>query len=264
MEIIIKETYKNMIDEAVLIVKNLIKQKPSAVLGLPTGNTPLGIYKKLVQKYGSGVLDFSGITTFNLDEYVEIAEEHPSSFRYYMNKNFFEKVNIKRENIHFPPSRLKNIEDNCIKYDKKIEDRGGLDLTILGIGRNGHIGFNEPTSSLSSKTRVKTLTEETLDDNDIRFEGDRLPDLSVTMGVGTIMKSKLIVLLASGKKKSKAIKHTIEGSISSFWPASILQQHPKAKIIIDNEASSLLNRKEYYKKVFKRKQYINKKINNLK
>ncbi len=256
MEIIIKDSFDFVVDEITKEIKKLIKEKPDAVLGLPTGNTPLKMYSRLIEEYKKGEIDFSEIRTFNLDEYAEIKAEDPSSFRYYMFHNFFNHVNIKKENINFPPSELENIYDNCKKYDEKIEKLGGIDLMILGIGRNGHIGFNEPTSSLDSKTRVKTLTEETLRINNIKFEGVKYPDLAVTMGIKTIMSSKKIILIAEGEGKSEAIKRTIEEPVGAMWPSSVLQMHEKVKIIIDEKAASKLKLKDYYKRIYSRKVYV--------
>lgn len=258
MQVIIKKNYEELVKEAVTHIKSLIKAKPDAVLCLPTGSTPTGVYKKLIEIYNKKEIDFSGIRTFNLDEYVGIPAAHPSSFRYYMFETFFNHVNIKKENIHFPPSEIggENIEEQCREYEDLIKGAGGLDMAILGIGRNGHIGFNEPTSSLQSRTRVKTLTGETLRDNDIEFEGDRLPDLAVTMGIATIMAARSVLLLASGENKAAAVKNTIEGPISAFCPATMLQLHPRVKIIIDEEAADYLSRKSYYKKVYERTLYV--------
>ncbi len=256
MEIIIKETFEDVVNEIVEEIRNLIKEKPDAVLGLPTGNTPLKMYEKLIDENRNNRIDFSRVRTFNLDEYAEIDENDPSSFRYYMFNNFFNHINIKKENVHFPPSKLKNIYDNCKKYDEEIEKLGGMDLMILGIGRNGHIGFNEPTSSLASHTRVKTLTEETLKVNNIKFEGVKYPDLAVTMGIQTILKAKRIALIAEGESKADAIKHTIEEAVGAMWPSSVLQMHEKVKIIIDEKAASKLKMKDYYKRIYTRKKYV--------
>jgi len=256
MEIIIKDTYEEMVAEVTAEVVRVLRAKPDAVLGLPTGNTPVGMYRELVALHRHGELDLSGVRTFNLDEYVDIAPDHPSSFRYFMQENFFRHVNIPAANIHFPPSDCSGLQEGCREYEERIRRAGGLDLVILGIGRNGHIGFNEPTSSLASRTRVKTLTEETLADNEIVFSGDRLPDLAVTMGIATIMEAREVILMAYGRKKSPAIKDTVEGPVSAFCPASILQMHPKVKIIIDDAIASDLQRKEYYKKVYNRNCYV--------
>jgi glucosamine-6-phosphate deaminase len=256
MEIIIKDNFDFVVEEIAKEIENLIKEKPNAVLGLPTGNTPLKMYSKLIEKGKKGEIDFSNVRTFNLDEYAEIKADDPSSFRYYMFQNFFNHINIKKENIHFPPSELKNIYENCKKYDKTIENLGGIDLMILGIGRNGHIGFNEPTSSLDSRTRVKTLTEETLKINNIKFEGVKYPDLAVTMGIKTILSSKRIILIAEGEGKAEAIKKTVEEPVGAMWPSSVLQMHEKVKIIIDEKAASKLKLKDYYKRIYSRKVYV--------
>jgi glucosamine-6-phosphate deaminase len=255
---ITEENYEEIVIETVGYIKALIQSKPDAMMCLPTGNTPTGVYNKLIELFKKGELDFSEVKTFNLDEYVDISPTHPSSFRYYMNETFFNHVNIKKENIHFPPSTLSegNILEKCQEYDQLIEEAGGFDIALLGIGRNGHIGFNEPTSSIQSGTRIKTLTFETLSDNDIEFEDEEIPDLVVTMGIGTIMKADKVLLMASGINKADAVKNTVEGPISAFCPASSLQLHKKVKIILDEDSSSLLERKSYYKKVYRRTLYV--------
>jgi glucosamine-6-phosphate deaminase len=258
MEIIIKDSYEEMVGEVVAEVARLLARKPDAVLGLPTGNTPVGVYKRLVEMQRHGEIDFTRVRTFNLDEYVDIAADHPSSFRHFMRENFFKHIDIPAANIHFPPSDLAEIESGCQRYEEQIRAAGGLDLVILGIGRNGHIGFNEPTSSLASRTRIKTLTEETLADNDLTFSGDRLPDLAVTMGMATIMEARSVILMAYGWKKADAISDSVEGPVSAFCPASVLQMHPHAKVIIDDDIASRLKRREYYKKVYQRTCYVRK------
>lgn len=258
MEIIIKQNYDQICEEAQKIIHQAWKKKNNLVLGLPTGRTPLGVYKRLIALYNKEKIDFSQLVTFSLDEYLGLKENHLQSFAYYMEKNFFQRINIKKENIFRLNGTPENIDDHCREYEEKIKSFGGIDIQILGIGRNGHIGFNEPSSSLSSRTRVKTLTQETIAANSRLFKNKKeVPRFCLTMGIGTIMESKMIVLLASGKDKSEAIHNSVEGPITASVPASILQLHPQTKIIIDQEAASLLTWKEYYQWVYKNKETVN-------
>jgi glucosamine-6-phosphate deaminase len=258
MEIIIKQDYGQISEEAAKIIHQAWKKKNNLVLGLPTGGTPLGLYKKLVEWHKKEEMDFSTVVTFTLDEYLGLKENHPQSFAYYMTKNFFQHVNLKKENIFRLDGSPTNIDDHCREYEEKIKSFGGIDIQILGIGRNGHIGFNEPSSSLSSRTRVKTLTLETIKANSRFFEKkEEIPRFCLTMGIGTITESRMIILLASGKDKSEAIHKSVEGPITASVPASVLQLHPQAKIIIDQAAASRLARKEYYQWVYKNKGRVN-------
>ena len=258
MEIIIKQDYGQICEEAAKIIHQEWKKKNNLVLGLPTGETPLGVYERLIELYKKEEMDFSPVVTFTLDEYLGLKENHLQSFAYYMEKNFFQHINLKKENIFRLHGIPNNIDDHCRKYEEKIKSLGGIDIQILGIGRNGHIGFNEPSSSLSSRTRVKTLTLETIETNSRFFDKkEAIPRFCLTMGIGTIMESKMIVLLASGGDKSEAIHKSVEGPVTASVPASILQLHPQTKIIIDQEAASQLARKEYYQWVYRNKYRVN-------
>lgn len=254
MEVIIKSSYDEICEEAACIIQQEWQKKNSLVLGLATGESPLGVYKKLTEMNQRNEIDFSSAIAFSLDEYLGLEEDHPQSFAYYMKENFFNHINIKTKNIFRLEGRPMDIENHCQEYEEKIKNYGGIDIQILGIGRNGHIGFNEPGSSLSSRTRVKTLTEETIRDN-ARFFSDKqeVPRFCLTMGIGTVMEAKVIVLLASGKGKSEAIKNCVEGPVTASVPASVLQLHPRVIIVVDEEAGSLLTNKDYYKWVFKNK-----------
>lgn len=257
MEVIIKEHYDQICEEAVKIIHQAWKKKNNLVLGLPTGRTPLGVYKRLIESYQKEEIDFSRTVTFSLDEYLGLKENHPQSFAYYLENNLYQHINLKKENIFRLKGTPEDIDQHCQDYEEKIKSRGGIDLQILGIGRNGHIGFNEPSSSLSSRTRVKTLAEETVEANS-RFFDDKneVPRFCLTMGIGTIMESKMILLMASGENKSEAIQKTIEGPVTASVPASVLQHHPQAKIIIDQKAASRLARKDYYQWVYKNKERV--------
>ena len=254
MEIIIMEDKKAASCLAAKIVSKQIEKKPDSVLGLATGSTQLPLYKELIKLHKEGTVDFSKITTFNLDEYVGLSSEHPSSYHSYMWKNFFSFINIKKHKIHIPNGLTPDISDHCKQYEGNIRASGGIDLQILGLGSDGHIGFNEPSSSLSSRTRIKTLTKKTIEDNSTLFKNpDDIPKHVITMGVGTIMDSKKCLMLVFGEKKGEAVKQMIEGPISSSIPASILQMHNNTIVIIDKDASSLLGRRDYYKWVYRNK-----------
>jgi len=242
--------YDSMCKYAAKRIISLINGKPDAVLGLATGRTMIGVYKELVEAFKRGEVDFSLITTFNLDEYLGILPNAPESFRYFMEEHLFKHINIQRENIHIPYSLAPSPLKESKKYEEEIIKAGGIDLQLLGIGRNGHIGFNEPTSSFSSRTRIKTLTEKTLKDN---FPEGNGPKYAITMGLGTIMDAKEILLLASGESKAEAISKSIEEPVSSSVPASILQHHQHTTFIVNENAAKLLKNKKYYSWVWEHK-----------
>ncbi|MEM2940278.1 MAG: glucosamine-6-phosphate deaminase [Thermoproteota archaeon] len=248
MRIVITRNYDEISQKAAKIIAEQIRGKPDSVLGLPTGSTPLGLYKELIRMHKEENLDFSKVTTFNLDEYCGLGPDHPQSYHYFMFNNFFNHVNVDLKKTHIPDGLAKDFKAYCMKYEEEIKEAGGIDLQLLGIGRNGHIGFNEPGSSLASRTRLAALSEETVRDNARFFQREEeVPRLVITMGCGTIMEAKKILLLASGSDKADAIAATVEGPITSQVPASILQMHPDATIIIDEEAAWKLKRKNYYK-----------------
>ncbi|MFW6123967.1 MAG: glucosamine-6-phosphate deaminase [Acidobacteriota bacterium] len=254
MEIIILPSYKQVSHEVSHRIIVAVRKNPGLVLGLATGKTMLGVYQKMIYAHQKENIDFSQVKTFNLDEYIGFDTNDPITFHYYMKQNLFSKININPKNTHILPTRPKSIEGACRKFENLIKKSGGIDLQILGIGREGHIGFNEPSSSLQARTRVKTLTETTLRDN---FGLEKGPRFALTMGIGTIMDSKQILLVASGKEKAQAIARAVEGPLSSSCPASILQFHRNAKIILDQQAASLLKRKDYYEWVWKHKNEVN-------
>ncbi|MDD5091848.1 MAG: glucosamine-6-phosphate deaminase [Candidatus Wallbacteria bacterium] len=248
MEIIILETSAQVAERGAQIVCELVRKQPDSVLGLATGSTPMALYERLIEKHKTNGVSFSSVTTFNLDEYVGLDPQHPQSYRYFMNKNLFEHIDIKPQNTHIPPGNLDNPLAAGPQYEDQIRQAGGIDLQILGIGANGHIGFNEPTSSLGSRTRIKTLTKKTIDDNSRFFAQDEFqPYLAVTMGIATIMESKRIILLATGWKKAEAVAETVEGPVCALCPASALQWHPCTSMILDTAAASLLKHTAYYK-----------------
>ena len=238
MEIIIEKNYDGLSKAAAKIVSEEIKNKPNTVLGLATGSTPVGLYKKLIRLHKEEGLDFSKVTSFNLDEYVGINNENPNSYHYFMKDNLFDHINIEPKNVFIPDGQAKDLEKHCKEYDELIEKKGGIDLQILGIGENGHIAFNEPDEKLNVNTSIVKLTESTIHANSRFFDSiDEVPKTAITMGIGSIMKAKKIILLANGKKKANAIKELLKADkITTELPASMLLLHPNLIIILDEEA----------------------------
>lgn len=248
MEIIIKEKYKQMCAEAARVVAQVINSKPNAVLGLATGSTPVGVYKELIRMHKKEGLDFSQVTTFNLDEYVGLPPKHKQSYHYFMQENLFRKINVPPQNIYIPSGTTDNFHAFCEWYEQRIVDVGGIDLQILGIGSDGHIAFNEPGSSLGSRTRIKTLAQQTIKDNARFFDKTAdVPIYAITMGVGTILEARQILLLANGENKAAAVAAAIEGPVTSQCTASALQLHRDTTIYMDTAASALLRNIDYYR-----------------
>lgn len=257
MEVIIKADYESICEEAAGLIQGAWKKKRNLVLGLATGNTPLGVYRRLIAKHQSGEMEFSQVRSFNLDEYLGLEEDHPQSYAWYMDHHFFSHIDMRRENIRRLRGRPHDIDGHCRSYEEEIRACGGIDIQVLGIGRNGHIGFNEPCSSMASRTRVKTLTRETIEDNARTFPpGEKVPHFVLTMGIGTVMEARMILLLASGEAKSRAIYLTVEGPITASVPASVLQLHPNVKLLVDEESSRLLTQRDYYKFVYENKERV--------
>ena len=254
MEIIIQPSAEAASIVAARIIAQLVRRKPDAVLGLATGSTPLATYRALIHMHREEGLDFSRVTTFNLDEYVGLPPEHPQSYHAFMEEHLFRHLNIPRERIHIPNGLAADVPAECAAYESAIVAAGGIDLQLLGIGTDGHIGFNEPSSSLASRTRIKTLTAQTRQDN-ARFFGSaaEVPLHVITMGVGTIMATRQVLLLAFGERKAQAIAAAVEGPITAMNPASILQMHPVAKCLADEPAAAKLARLEYYRWVYDHK-----------
>ncbi len=238
MNIIKVKNYKELSMKAAGIVAAQISRKKNTVLGLPTGQTPLGMYQELIKRFRKGEIDFSQVITFNLDEYYGLSPEHPQSYNYYMWQTFFNNINIKKENVFIPDGVTKDVQKECRYYESLIEKKGGIDLQFLGIGDNGHIGFNEPATALDNKTHLVNLSQATIEANS-RFFNDieEVPRKALTMGMGTIMKAKQIILLASGMKKAPAIAKTINGKVNTEVPASLLQLHRDVTIIVDKDAA---------------------------
>ena len=236
------------------IVADQVRRKPESILGLATGATPLGLYREWIRLHREEGLDCRQLTTFNLDEYVGLGPEHPASYATYMREHLFSGLNIPAHRVHLPDGLSPDIPAFCRQYEGAIAASGGIDLQILGIGGDGHIGFNEPSSSLASRTRIKTLTEETLRDNARYFGPEEEPPRHViTMGVGTIMDSRRILLLAFGAGKARAVAQACEGSISSRVPASALQMHPHVVVLLDEASAGQLERADYYRWVYENK-----------
>jgi glucosamine-6-phosphate deaminase len=243
MRIIVANTDEDMGKIAAEEVSKLVNQKPNCVLGLATGSTPIGMYKELINLYKENKVDFSKVKTINLDEYIGLSGDHEQSYRYFMNEHFFNHINIDKNNTFLPDGVAEDMEEECKKYDERIREFGGIDLQILGIGQNGHIGFNEPSESLSIATHITGLTENTIEANSRFFASmEEVPRKAITMGLGGIMNARKVILLASGEKKAEIIAKLVEGNISTKIPASILQVHNDVLVVVDYAAASLLRK----------------------
>jgi glucosamine-6-phosphate deaminase len=239
------------------IKQRIIEFAPSAdnpfVLGLPTGGTPLGMYQKLIEFYQRGQLSFQHVVTFNMDEYVGLAAEHPESYHTYMYQNFFNLIDIPKTNIHILNGNAANPQEECQRYEETIQAFGGIELFIGGMGEDGHIAFNEPGSSLASRTRIQTLSYSTRLANARFFndEVDRVPNLALTVGVGTIMDAREVLLLVQGYRKAIALAQAIENGVNHMWTASALQLHPRSTIVCDEDATLELKVKtvKYFKQL---------------
>ncbi len=241
MRIVVVPDTAAMGSRAADLVEEEMGKHVNPVIGLATGSTPLPLYKELIRRNREGGLDFSTTITFNLDEYVGLPIAHPESYRRFMNENLFDHINIVPGNTHVPNGMADDVEGECENYERMIADCGGIDLQVLGIGGNGHIGFNEPGSSLGSLTRIKTLTEKTRQDNARFFDSlDDVPRYAITMGIGTIIAARKCILLASGEGKADAIKAACEGPLTAMCPASVLQLHRYATLIVTEEAAGKL------------------------
>lgn len=240
MNIVVVSNFDSMSEEVAKIVIAQIRQKPSSVLGLATGSSPLGVYSLLEEYHNRGV-DFSKVITFNLDEYVGLAGDHPQSYRYYMEQNLFARVNIKPEKTHIPNGIAQDLQEECRSYDEMIRQIGGIDLQLLGIGSNAHIGFNEPGTPFGTTTHVVDLTESTIRDN-ARFFATQseVPTQALSMGIKSIMHAQNIVLMANGGSKAHAIFAALRGPVTPEVPASVLQLHPSVTVVVDQAAGSKL------------------------
>ena len=246
MDVWILESAEAVAVKAADICTDLIHEKPDARLGLATGTTPQALYAELVRRNQLGHLSFSRIETFNLDEYLGIGPEHPRSFHRAMRDALFAHVDIDPVNTHLPAGDSANPAAEAADYEALIKTRGGIDLQILGIGRNGHVGFNEPGSSLGSRTRVKTLSHATLRDNQLGKAGFEAPVMAITMGIGTILEAKALLVLATGAAKAAAVAAALEGPLAASCPASAIQLHPDATVVLDQAAATDLRLRDYY------------------
>ena len=240
MKILVTKDYKEMSEAAADIIAALIKEKPESVLGLATGSSPIGIYQNLIAKYERGELDFSKVTTVNLDEYRGLDPHHDQSYNRFMHKNLFDHVNLRPDASFLPNGSNPDAEAECRAYEEKVAALGYADLQLLGIGRNGHIGFNEPADSFAAVTHCVQLTESTIEANKRFFASiDDVPGMAYTMGIGTIMKARKILLVASGADKAEAVRKAFFGPVTPMVPASVLQLHRDVTLVCDEEAYSL-------------------------
>ena len=229
---------------------DLIISKPDATLGLATGGTMEQVYAKLIERAKEKKVSFAGLKSFNLDEYIGLKPDHPQSYRTTMNKLLFDHIDIKPENTHLPKGDAADPAEEAKRYDAMISDQGGIDLQLLGIGLNGHIGFNEPSSSLGSRTRIKKLASSTMEANHRFFKADEtVPTHALTMGIATIMQARKVILLATGASKADAIAQALEGPVSTTCPASVLQFHPDVTVIVDEDAASKLKLRDFYESI---------------
>lgn len=241
MKIYKLKDYKSLSEKAAQIIASQLILKPNSVLGLATGSTPEGLYKELISLYESKIIDFKDVTTFNLDEYYGMHRHNPQSYYYYMRKNLLDHINIEKESIHIPNGLASNVEKHCKEYEANIKLAGGIDFQILGVGRNGHIGFNEPADEYVAETHLVHLQEETIEDNSRFFENlEDVPNKAISMGIKTIMDAKKILFIANGEGKAKAVYDSIKGPITPKVPASIIQLHKDVTVVVDEDAGKLI------------------------
>ena len=241
MRVYVAEDYQGMSRKAANILSAHVILNPSCVLGLATGSTPIGTYKQLIDWYNKGDLDFADVHTVNLDEYVGLSPEHDQSYRYFMQTNLFDHINIKRENTNVPNGLAADLDAECARYNQVIRDLGGIDIQVLGMGHNGHIGFNEPGHAFELETHAVDLTQTTIDANARFFASkDEVPRRAVTMGIKSIMQAKQILVVVSGEDKAEIVKSAFTGPVTPLVPASILQMHPNVILVGDKAALSKL------------------------
>jgi glucosamine-6-phosphate deaminase len=251
MEVIIQPSEAAAASLVARVVAHDLRANPHLVLGLATGKTMENVYRQLVQLHKDEKLDFSLCSTFNLDEYVGLFPSDPNSYRHYMDHHLFQHVNVDPRNTHLPNGLAAELDEECRRYEALIQRFGGIDLQLLGIGKAGHIGFNEPLSALRSRTRVKALTPTTIKQNAEFFGGeDKVPRRAMTMGVGTIIEARRCLLLATGQAKAEVIAQAVEGPITSMVTATALQLHPRCTVVVDEAAANQLKEKDYYRWIF--------------
>jgi glucosamine-6-phosphate deaminase len=252
MEVVIEHDAVEIAARVADNIENLLRAKPGAVLGLATGSSPLAIYDDLARRYEAGTISFAQAKAFMLDDYVGINPDHPERYRNVIQREIAGRVDFAPDAVHGPDGAAEDLLAACAAYERAIAESGGVDLQILGIGSDGHVAFNEPGSSLTSRTRVKTLTRQTIEDNARFFGGDTdsVPRHVLTQGLGTIMEARHLMLVATGRQKAEAVHRMTEGAVSAMWPGSILQFHPHATILIDEAAASRLQLADYYRHTF--------------
>lgn len=240
MEVRIFDTADEIAIACADIFTDIIKNKPDCILGLATGASPVKTYNELIRRYNNGEISFENVKTFNLDEYCDLPRDDKNSYYTFMHENLFNSVNIKEENVHIPDGNAADPDAHAKSYDAMIDAAGGIDIQLLGIGTNGHIGFNEPSDAFSEGTFKVKLTDSTIKSNSIYFDDDSMPRYALTMGINSIMKAKKIVLIATGEAKADAIKATVDGEVTPMCPASVLKNHKDAILLIDKAAAKLL------------------------
>lgn len=254
MEVILQPDADAVGRYAARVVARVMRNRPAPVLGLATGTTPLPLYRELIRLHREEGLDFSTCSTFNLDEYVGLPAHHAQSYRSFMQEHLHAHLNVAPARVHIPDGMAEDIATACADYEAAIRDAGGIDVQVLGIGTSGHIGFNEPTSSLRSRTRIKTLTDRTRRDNARFFETEaEVPHHVITMGIGTILDSRRCLMLATGAGKAPAVAAMIEGPLTAMCPASALQMHPHVTVVLDEAAARDLKHTSYYRWVYENK-----------
>jgi glucosamine-6-phosphate deaminase len=251
MEVVIRPSADAAADLVARVIAHEMRRHPRLVIGLATGNTMESVYARLVQMHREEKLDFSGCRTFNLDEYVGLSSNHANSYRHYMNHHLFLRVNIDLKNTHLPDGMATDLAAECANYERLIAENGGIDLQLLGIGQNGHLGFNEPLSALRSRTRVKVLSPVTRAQNAPLFsQPEMMPHRGITMGVGTILDCRRCILLATGEEKAAIVARAVEGPITSMISATALQLHPECSLVLDEAAGSKLKESAAYRWAF--------------
>lgn len=241
MNILTFKSEERLNETAANIIAGIVQVKPDAILGLATGGTPVGIYKELVKLNQEGIVSFKQVTTFNLDEYVGIDPAHEQSYRHYMQQHLFNHVDINQDRTHVPNGNADDLQAECVRYEQAIREAGQLDIQLLGIGHNGHIGFNEPADELVSDTHVVELAEETRNANSRYFASEEeVPKQAITMGIGSILKAKKLMLVVKGADKAEIVKRALQGPITTACPASLLQTHPNLVVLVDEAAGSKL------------------------
>ncbi|MHA7142160.1 MULTISPECIES: glucosamine-6-phosphate deaminase [unclassified Arthrobacter] len=254
MEVVILPDQAAIAAVAADAIEDLVRRKPNAVLGLATGSSPLGVYDELARRHHTGSLSFADVHGFALDEYVGLPVGHPESYREVIRREFTNRIDIHPDNVHGPDGAADDIPAACAAFEQAIREAGGVDLQLLGVGTDGHIGFNEPGSSLASRTRIKSLIDQTRKDNARFFDSiDEVPHHVVTQGLGTIMDARHVVLIATGAQKARAVHDFVEGPVAAICAASVLQMHPHTTVLIDEAAASGLKLADYYRHTYANK-----------